>query len=69
MMVADHSTYSASGGVYAAYQVGTNQLVAIKQMDLDRQPKKEMIIKEVCVFLSFFFFLFFQWRVDENLHS
>ena len=68
-MVADHTTYSASGAVYAAYQVGTNRLAAIKQMDLERRPKKEMIIKEVCDLLSLFFFLFFQWRVDENLHS
>ena len=40
---------SASGGVYTAYQVGTNQSVAIKQMDLEKQPKKDLIINEILV--------------------
>lgn len=40
---------SASGGVYTAYQVGTNVSVAIKQMDLDKQPKKDLIINEILV--------------------
>lgn len=31
---------SASGGVYTAYQVGTNLSVAVKQMNLEQQPKK-----------------------------
>ncbi|KAK7686261.1 hypothetical protein QCA50_010481 [Cerrena zonata] len=39
----------ASGGVYTAYQVGTNVSVAIKQMDLDKQPKKDLIINEILV--------------------
>ncbi|KIY63465.1 Pkinase-domain-containing protein [Cylindrobasidium torrendii FP15055 ss-10] len=39
----------ASGGVYTAYQVGTNVSVAIKQMDLDKQPKKDLIINEIIV--------------------
>ncbi|KDQ11937.1 hypothetical protein BOTBODRAFT_635683 [Botryobasidium botryosum FD-172 SS1] len=39
----------ASGGVYTAYQVGTNRSVAIKQMDLDKQPKKDLIINEILV--------------------
>ncbi|KAG9313006.1 STE/STE20/PAKA protein kinase [Chiua virens] len=39
----------ASGGVYTAYQVGTNLSVAIKQMDLDKQPKKDLIINEILV--------------------
>ncbi|KAI8996524.1 Pkinase-domain-containing protein [Trametes punicea] len=39
----------ASGGVYTAYQVGTNMAVAIKQMDLDKQPKKDLIINEILV--------------------
>ena len=39
----------ASGGVYTAYQVGTNISVAIKQMDLDKQPKKDLIINEILV--------------------
>jgi serine/threonine protein kinase len=41
--------YRASGGVYTAYQVGTNLSVAIKQMDLDKQPKKDLIINEILV--------------------
>jgi p21-activated kinase 1 len=44
--------YSASGGVYTAYQVGTNTSVAIKQMDLDKQPKKDLIINEILVMRS-----------------
>ena len=40
---------SASGGVYTAYQVGTNLSVAIKQMDLEKQPKKDLIINEILV--------------------
>jgi p21-activated kinase 1 len=43
---------SASGGVYTAYQVGTNLSVAIKQMDLDKQPKKDLIINEILVMRS-----------------
>ena len=39
----------ASGGVFTAYEVGTNLSVAIKQMDLDKQPKKDLIINEVLV--------------------
>ncbi|KAF9785300.1 kinase-like domain-containing protein [Thelephora terrestris] len=39
----------ASGGVYTAYQVGSNLSVAIKQMDLDKQPKKDLIINEILV--------------------
>ncbi|KAF9530409.1 kinase-like domain-containing protein [Crepidotus variabilis] len=42
----------ASGGVYTAYQVGTNVSVAIKQMDLDKQPKKDLIINEILVMRS-----------------
>jgi p21-activated kinase 1 len=40
---------SASGGVFTAYQVGTNLPVAIKQMDLDKQRKKDLIINEILV--------------------
>jgi len=43
------SPHSASGGVYTAYQVGSNLSVAIKQMDLDKQPKKDLIINEILV--------------------
>ncbi|ODQ57389.1 hypothetical protein WICANDRAFT_35666, partial [Wickerhamomyces anomalus NRRL Y-366-8] len=39
----------ASGGVYTAYEVGSNLSVAIKQMNLEQQPKKELIINEILV--------------------
>ena len=39
----------ASGGVYTAYEVGTNHCVAIKQMNLEQQPKKDLIINEILV--------------------
>ncbi|KAI9841415.1 MAG: signal transducing kinase of the PAK [Thelocarpon superellum] len=39
----------ASGGVYTAYEVGTNSCVAIKQMNLEQQPKKDLIINEILV--------------------
>ncbi|KAF9995756.1 signal transducing kinase of the PAK, partial [Entomortierella chlamydospora] len=39
----------ASGGVYTAYQIGTNLSVAIKQMNLEQQPKKDLIINEILV--------------------
>ena len=39
----------ASGGVYTANEVGTNQCVAIKQMNLEQQPKKDLIINEILV--------------------
>ncbi|KAH8154135.1 uncharacterized protein LAJ45_01903 [Morchella importuna] len=39
----------ASGGVYTAYQVGSNRSVAIKQMNLEQQPKKDLIINEILV--------------------
>jgi p21-activated kinase 1 len=34
----------ASGGVYTGHERGTNRLVAIKQMNLEQQPKKDLII-------------------------
>lgn len=43
---------SASGGVYTAYQVGTNYSVAIKQMNLEKQPKQDLIINEILVMKS-----------------
>ncbi|KAI9835901.1 MAG: hypothetical protein M1819_001799 [Sarea resinae] len=39
----------ASGGVFTAYEVGTNRCVAIKQMNLEQQPKKDLIINEIIV--------------------
>ncbi|POS82322.1 hypothetical protein EPUL_005388 [Erysiphe pulchra] len=39
----------ASGGVYTGYQRGTNRLVAVKQMNLEQQPKKDLIINEIIV--------------------
>ncbi|KAL6942931.1 hypothetical protein ACO0RG_001901 [Hanseniaspora osmophila] len=39
----------ASGGVFTAQEIGTRALVAIKQMNLEKQPKKEMIISEIIV--------------------
>lgn len=39
----------ASGGVFTAYESGTNSCVAIKQMNLDLQPKKDLIINEILV--------------------
>ncbi|KAI0286006.1 kinase-like domain-containing protein [Russula aff. rugulosa BPL654] len=38
-----------SGIVFAAYQVGTNSPVAIKQMDLDKQSRRDLIINEILV--------------------
>jgi p21-activated kinase 1 len=39
----------ASGGVYTANENGTNRCVAIKQMNLEQQPKKDLIINEIIV--------------------
>lgn len=39
----------ASGGVYTAADAVTKQCVAIKQMELEKQPKKELIINEILV--------------------
>lgn len=39
----------ASGGVYTATEVVTNKCVAIKQMNLEQQPKKDLIINEILV--------------------
>jgi len=40
---------SASGTVYIAIEVATGREVAIKQMNLSQQPKKELIINEIIV--------------------
>lgn len=39
----------ASGVVYSGYEIATGNLVAIKQMNLAQQPKKELIINEILV--------------------
>ncbi|EFZ02536.1 serine/threonine protein kinase domain protein [Metarhizium robertsii] len=39
----------ASGGVFTGFERGTNRLVAIKQMNLEQQPKKDLIINEILV--------------------
>lgn len=51
MLYKSHSKIGqgASGGVFMAYEVGTNRCVAIKQMNLEQQPKKDLIINEILV--------------------
>ncbi|KAI9230456.1 MAG: kinase-like domain-containing protein [Piptocephalis tieghemiana] len=39
----------ASGGVFTANPIQGGELVAIKQMNLDQQPKKDLIINEIIV--------------------
>jgi p21-activated kinase 1 len=39
----------ASGGVYTAYETVSRRCVAIKQMNLEQQPKKDLIINEIIV--------------------
>ncbi|KAF1809721.1 Pkinase-domain-containing protein [Eremomyces bilateralis CBS 781.70] len=39
----------ASGGVFTANRRGTNECVAIKQMNLEQQPKKDLIVNEILV--------------------
>eukprot|EP00834_Sanchytrium_tribonematis_P005799 NODE_377_length_8484_cov_0.957782.p2 type:complete len:610 gc:universal NODE_377_length_8484_cov_0.957782:3188-1359(-) len=39
----------ASGGVFSGVKLGTNQVVALKQMNLEAQPKKDLIINEILV--------------------
>jgi serine/threonine-protein kinase CLA4 len=43
------SSARASGQVYVAKSLGTSQKVAIKQMDLSNQPRKELIVNEIQV--------------------
>ena len=40
---------STSGDIFTAYQVGTNNIVAIKQMGLDKQPKEVLMINEILI--------------------
>lgn len=39
----------ASGGVYTAFERASNRIVAVKQMNLEQQPKKDLIINEILV--------------------
>jgi p21-activated kinase 1 len=39
----------ASGGVYTATELPSGRCVAIKQMDLEQQPKKDLIVNEILV--------------------
>lgn len=39
----------ASGGVYTAHDMSSEAAVAIKQMNLEKQPKKELILNEILV--------------------
>lgn len=39
----------ASGGVFTAIERSTSRCVAIKQMDLEQQPKKDLIVNEILV--------------------
>ncbi|KAL7753695.1 hypothetical protein RI367_000626 [Sorochytrium milnesiophthora] len=39
----------ASGDVFTARQISTSQSVAVKKMNLEQQPKKELIINEIIV--------------------
>jgi protein-serine/threonine kinase len=39
----------ASGSVYTARQLSNNRIVAIKQMELQSQPRKELIVNEIIV--------------------
>lgn len=41
--------HRASGTVYTAIETATGMEVAIKQMNLSQQPKKELIINEILV--------------------
>lgn len=41
--------FRASGTVYTAIETSTGMEVAIKQMNLGQQPKKELIINEILV--------------------
>lgn len=47
--LADRSRCSASGLVFVARTVSSGRKVAIKQMDLSQQPRKELIVNEIIV--------------------
>jgi serine/threonine protein kinase len=43
------SRNSASGHVYVAKTLATGKKVAVKEMDLSHQPRKELIVNEIMV--------------------
>ena len=52
LLVADDEwldVISASGHVYVAKTLATGKKVAIKEMDLSNQPRKELIVNEILV--------------------
>lgn len=44
-----HSSISASGHVFVAKHLASGRKVAVKQMDLAAQPRKELIVNEILV--------------------
>lgn len=70
----------ASGGVFTAFQNGTDKAVAIKQMNLEQQPKKDLIINEIIVmknskhknivnYMDFFLFKGDLWVIMEYMQG
>ncbi|OMJ10666.1 Serine/threonine-protein kinase SMU1 [Smittium culicis] len=70
----------ASGGVYTAQPVNSKDIVAIKQMNLETQPKKDLIINEILVmkesrhknivnFIDSFLHQGFLWVVMEYMEG
>ena len=49
MYIDGATAYSASGMVFVAKTLATGKKVAIKQMDLAQQPRKELIVNEIIV--------------------
>lgn len=49
VLINDLLSYSASGHVYVAKTLATGKKVAIKEMDLSNQPRKELIVNEILV--------------------
>ena len=49
VLINDLLSYRASGHVYVAKTLATGKKVAIKEMDLSNQPRKELIVNEILV--------------------